>query len=33
VLVGGAVFTEGSPAQIASDPGVREVYLGKRHHG
>ncbi|MDO8878610.1 MAG: ABC transporter ATP-binding protein [Pseudolabrys sp.] len=33
VLVGGAVFTEGSPAQIAADPGVREVYLGKRHHG
>jgi branched-chain amino acid transport system ATP-binding protein len=33
VLVGGAIFTEGSPAQIAADPGVREVYLGKRHHG
>jgi len=33
VLVGGAVFTEGSPAEIAADPGVREVYLGKRHHG
>jgi branched-chain amino acid transport system ATP-binding protein len=33
VLVGGGVFTEGSPAEIAADPGVREVYLGKRHHG
>jgi branched-chain amino acid transport system ATP-binding protein len=33
VLVGGAVFTEGSPAEIATDPAVREVYLGKRHHG
>ena len=33
VLVGGAVFTQGSLAEIAADPGVREVYLGKRHHG
>ena len=33
VLVGGAVFTEGSPAEIAADPGVREVYLGTRKHG
>jgi ABC-type branched-subunit amino acid transport system ATPase component len=33
VLVGGAVFTEGSPAEIAADPGVREVYLGARKHG
>ena len=33
VLVGGAIYTEGSPAQISADPGVREVYLGKRHHG
>jgi branched-chain amino acid transport system ATP-binding protein len=32
VLVGGAIFTEGSPAEIAADPGVREVYLGKRKH-
>ncbi|MCF8477352.1 MAG: ABC transporter ATP-binding protein [Pseudolabrys sp.] len=33
VLVGGAVFTEGSPAEIAADQGVREVYLGARKHG
>jgi branched-chain amino acid transport system ATP-binding protein len=33
VLVGGSIFTEGSPAEIAADPGVREVYLGKRKHG
>jgi ABC-type branched-subunit amino acid transport system ATPase component len=33
VLVGGAVFTEGSPKEIAADPGVREVYLGTRKHG
>ena len=33
VLVGGTVFTEGSPAEIAADPGVREVYLGTRKHG
>ena len=33
VLVGGAIYTEGSPAQIAADPGVQEVYLGKRKHG
>ncbi len=33
VLVGGAVFTEGTPAEIAADPGVREVYLGSRKHG
>jgi branched-chain amino acid transport system ATP-binding protein len=33
VLVGGAIFKEGSPAEIAADPGVREVYLGTRKHG
>jgi ABC-type branched-subunit amino acid transport system ATPase component len=33
VLVGGAIYTEGSPAAISADAGVREVYLGKRHHG
>ena len=33
VLVGGAIFTQGAPAEIAADPGVREVYLGTRKHG
>jgi branched-chain amino acid transport system ATP-binding protein len=33
VLVGGAIFAEGSPAEIAAHPGVREVYLGTRKHG
>jgi ABC-type branched-subunit amino acid transport system ATPase component len=31
VLVGGAVLTEGTQAEIAADPRVREVYLGARH--
>ncbi|MDI3470045.1 MAG: ABC transporter, ATP-binding protein 1 (cluster 4, leucine/isoleucine/valine/benzoate) [Pseudolabrys sp.] len=33
VLVGGAIFTQGSPAEISADPRVREVYLGTRQHG
>jgi branched-chain amino acid transport system ATP-binding protein len=34
VLVAGAVFTQGSPAQIQKDERVREVYLGQEHkHG
>jgi branched-chain amino acid transport system ATP-binding protein len=33
VMVGGAVFAQGSPAEIAAHPGVREVYLGSRKHG
>jgi branched-chain amino acid transport system ATP-binding protein len=33
VLVGGKVLTEGAPAEIASDPRVREVYLGEAQHG
>ena len=33
VLVGGRVLTEGTPAEIASDPRVREVYLGEAQHG
>jgi branched-chain amino acid transport system ATP-binding protein len=33
VMVGGAVFAEGTPAEIAAHPGVREVYLGSRKHG
>ena len=31
VLVAGAVFTQGSPAQIQKDERVREVYLGQEH--
>ena len=33
VLVGGAVLVEGTPAEIASDPRVKEVYLGEAQHG
>jgi branched-chain amino acid transport system ATP-binding protein len=33
VMVGGAVFTQGTPAEIAADQAVREVYLGTRRHG
>ncbi|MBE3637613.1 ABC transporter ATP-binding protein [Mangrovicoccus algicola] len=31
VLVAGRILTEGTPAQIASDPQVRELYLGGAH--
>jgi branched-chain amino acid transport system ATP-binding protein len=31
VMVSGAILMEGTPAEIAADPRVREVYLGKGH--
>jgi branched-chain amino acid transport system ATP-binding protein len=31
VMVGGRILVEGTPEQIAADPRVREVYLGKAH--
>ena len=33
VLVGGKVLTEGTPEEIATDPRVKEVYLGEAEHG
>jgi branched-chain amino acid transport system ATP-binding protein len=33
VLVGGSVLVEGTPAEIARDEKVREVYLGEAAHG
>jgi branched-chain amino acid transport system ATP-binding protein len=33
VMVGGAILVEGTPAEIAADPRVREVYLGKGRGG
>jgi branched-chain amino acid transport system ATP-binding protein len=33
VLVGGQVLTEGTPAEIAANPRVKEVYLGEAQHG
>ena len=31
VLVQGAILTQGTPAEIAADPRVRDLYLGARH--
>lgn len=33
VMVNGGILVEGSPDEIAADPRVREVYLGRGHHG
>jgi len=33
VMVGGRILVEGTPAEIAADARVREVYLGKARHG
>jgi len=33
VLVAGKVLTEGPPAEIQTDPRVKEVYLGEAQHG
>ena len=33
VLVGGAVFAEGTPKEIGANPQVRAVYLGQASHG
>jgi branched-chain amino acid transport system ATP-binding protein len=33
VMVGGRILMEGTPAEIAADQRVREVYLGKAHRG
>jgi len=33
VLVQGGILVEGTPAEIAADARVREVYLGERRHG
>ena len=33
VMVGGRILVEGTPAEIAADDRVREVYLGRGRHG
>ncbi|MBI1777960.1 MAG: ABC transporter ATP-binding protein [Proteobacteria bacterium] len=33
VLLAGRILVEGSPQEVASDPRVREVYLGEAQHG
>ena len=32
VLVAGALFTEGTPDEVARDPQVKAVYLGEDAH-
>jgi branched-chain amino acid transport system ATP-binding protein len=33
VMVGGRILMQGTPKEIAADARVREVYLGRAHHG
>jgi branched-chain amino acid transport system ATP-binding protein len=33
VLVGGAIYAEGTPKEIGAHPQVRAVYLGQAGHG
>jgi len=33
VMVGGRIFAEGTPKEIAADPEIRAVYLGQAGHG
>jgi branched-chain amino acid transport system ATP-binding protein len=33
VMVAGSILVEGTPREIANDARVREVYLGRAHHG
>jgi branched-chain amino acid transport system ATP-binding protein len=33
VMVGGRILVEGSASEIAADPRVREIYLGRARHG
>jgi ABC-type branched-subunit amino acid transport system ATPase component len=32
VLVNGALFVEGAPEEVATDPRVKAVYLGEEAH-
>ena len=33
VMVGGRILLDGTPQEIARDTRVRDVYLGRGHHG